>query len=74
MGRGRRSSGTCRRCIHGAAAARRQRIAALAAEGASSREIAEEFKTSPEVIRVQLWRMRHRPVNTTTGTMTLVNG
>jgi len=65
MGRGRKSGGVCRACVHSAAAARRQRIAALAASGSTSSEIAREFGTSPEVIRVELWRMRHRPVNTT---------
>jgi DNA-binding CsgD family transcriptional regulator len=64
MGKGRRSDGTCRACVLAAAAARRQRILALTAEGRSSRQIAGEFDTTPEVIRVTRWRARHRSVNT----------
>jgi len=41
MGRGRRRAGTCRACVLGAAAARRERIAALRAHGATSREISK---------------------------------
>ena len=73
MGKGRRSEGTCRACVHAAAAARRQRIAARMAEGATSTEVAREFDTSPEVIRVELWRMRHRTVNTTNAPGTIGN-
>jgi len=73
MGRGRKSNGVCRACIHSATAARRQRIAARMAEGATSTQVAREFNTSPEVIRVELWRMRHRPVNTTTAPDTIGN-
>ncbi len=67
MGRGRKSGGTCRTCVRRAAAARRERIAALRAEGATSREIAENFSTSPGAIRVELHRLRRAPesVNTT---------
>ncbi len=66
MGRGRRSVGTCRSCVSAAAAARRERIAASAARGATSREIAEDFSTSPAGIRVELHRMRRAAgVNTT---------
>jgi DNA-binding CsgD family transcriptional regulator len=66
MGRGRRSAGTCVACVRAAAAARRERIAALRARGATSREIAEVFSTSPGVIRVELHRMRRAAgVNTT---------
>ena len=69
MGRGRRRAGTCRACVLGAAAARRERIAALAAKGASSRQIGEVFSTTPEVIRVELHRMRRAAgVNTTVPT------
>jgi len=66
MGRGRRSPGTCNACVRAAAAARRERIAALAAQGASSRQIGEVFSTTSSVIRVELHRMRRAAgVNTT---------
>jgi len=66
MGRGRRSVGTCRSCVSAAAAARRARIAALKAQGATSRQIGEVFNTSSGVIRVELWRLRRaESVNTT---------
>ena len=58
MGKGRRSDGTCRACVLVAAAARRQRMATLAAEGATSRQIAEQFGIAPSTVRVELWRMR----------------
>jgi DNA-binding CsgD family transcriptional regulator len=65
MGRGRRGVGTCRSCVSAAAAARRERIAASAARGATSREIAEDFSTSPGGIRVELHRLRRaESVNT----------
>lgn len=66
MGRGRRGGGTCRACVLAAAAARRARIAALAAQGEPPREIAEVFNTTPGVIRVELHRLRRAAgVNTT---------
>ena len=66
MGRGRRQAGTCRACVLAAAAARRERIAALKAQGETSREIAEVFSTTPGGIRVELHRMRRAAgVNTT---------
>jgi cysteine sulfinate desulfinase/cysteine desulfurase-like protein len=58
MGRGRKSGGTCVACVRAAAAARRERIAALKAQGETSREIAEVFSTTPEAIRVELHRLR----------------
>lgn len=61
MGRGRRRAGTCRACVLGAAAARRERIAALRAHGATSREISKALNTSPGAIRVELHRTRHAP-------------
>jgi len=72
MGRGRKSEGVCKACVHSAAAARRQRIAALKAQGASSSVIAEEFNVAPSTIRVELHRMRRqRPVYTTTAPVTI---
>ncbi len=66
MGRGRKSGGTCVACVRAAAAARRARIVVLKAQGATSREIAADFSTSPGVIRVELHRMRRAAgVNTT---------
>jgi len=66
MGQGRRGVGTCRSCVSAAAAARREQIAALAAKGASSRQIGEVFSTTPGVIRVELHRLRRaESVNTT---------
>jgi DNA-binding CsgD family transcriptional regulator len=58
MGKGRRSDGTCRACVLAAAAARRQRILTLAAEGATSRQIAEQFGIAPSTVRVELSRTR----------------
>ena len=58
MGKGRRSEGVCRGCVLAAANARRQRMATLAAEGATSRQIAEEFGIAPSTVRVELWRTR----------------
>ena len=43
----------------------------MAAEGKSSPVIAEAFGTSPEVVRVTLWRMRRAGVNTTTAPVTI---
>jgi len=40
-------------------------MAAMAAEGKSSLVIAEAFGTSPETVRVTLWRLRHAAVNPT---------
>ena len=73
-----RADGECQRCILGRAAARRQRIAALEAQGTQLKDIADELGTSPEAVRVELWRLRHRPrlvssVNTTAATVTLGN-
>jgi len=69
MGRGRRGVGTCRSCVSAAAAARREQIAALAAQGASSRQIGEVFSTTPGVVRVELHRLRRAAgVNTTAPT------
>ena len=66
MGRGRRGGGTCRTCVLAAAAARRERIEALKAQGGTARQIAEVFNTSSGVIRVELWRLRRaESVNTT---------
>jgi len=66
MGRGRRGVGTCRSCVRAAAAARRERIAALKAQGETARQIAEVFSTTPEGIRVELHRLRRAAgVNTT---------
>jgi len=46
-------------------------MAGMVAEGHSSPAIAEEFGTTPEVVRVTLWRLRHAGVNTTVSPDTL---
>ena len=61
MGRGYGSDGTCRVCIVAAARARRERMAGLAAEGHTSREIGEIVGTSPGAVRFQLSQLRHQP-------------
>ena len=71
MGRGRRSPGTCNACVRAAAAARRERIAALKEQGATAREIAKDLNSAPAVIRVELHRMRRAGVNTTAHADTL---
>jgi len=70
-GKGLASDGLCRSCVLSAASARRERMARMAAEGKSSPVIAEAFGTSPEVVRVTLWRMRRAGVNTTTAPVTI---
>lgn len=54
-----RSDGDCQRCVRGRAAARRQRIAALTANGLSSREVAGAIGSTPGAVRVELSKLRH---------------
>jgi len=72
-GKGVGSDGTCRACVLAAARARRERMAGMAAEGNTSPAIAAAFDTSPEVVRVTLWRLRHAAVNTTVAPDTVSN-
>ena len=73
-----RGDGVCKGCVLGAARARRERIAALEAQGTRPKDIALELGVSSDTIRVELWRLRHRPrlvssVNTTASVVTLVH-
>ena len=70
-----RSDGECRQCILGRAAARGERIAALTANGLSSRDVATAIGSTPGAVRVELLKLRRgeAPVSTTAGLVTLAN-